>query len=863
MLVNKLKLFGQISRQIFIYFIIVTILGLIYGIWHSSQQADFLPLTEQSSTIEAKYSYFISRDSVNTQEVLAHEFSYVDAQDIPFQLDDMTYWIKVELTNKVSAELPLVLHADNAMLEDFSIYQLAQEYNKAVKITLDTNTTQTIFPHLSFNLPAKVTNTYLMKIKTLGPPNVPIVLYHQDNFQQRIQLSQLLFGAFIGIMLMIAAYNVVVYFALKDNIYLIYLGYQLSAFVVLAGINGFGYYLLPVSIQQHLNDQIIFFHYLLAIFLLVFTLYFLRYNQQHPKITRIVGIVSIALIITSVISTQLSPIMQAKVFFSVQPMLYLLAIFLVGLKLRKSFAWARFYFISWLPLLIGAAVQPMLLLNFIDYSFIAKNAFLLGVLIEVSFMAFALAERMRRNEQERLHDVYYHANNGLLKKVLLSNAIAEHAQQHQVNLSILVIKPEHIDHINLYMNDRLNSHFYRELNRSLSSLFAYNNAIVPLSANGEKLCLVEKNTFAILIDNKKTTQSHQVLIQSIQSVILDNYKIDQLSLPLSAHVGIANFPEHGNTSNQVLNRAQLALKQAENSPNKWAIFEAESALQDEYLLKLACDLQAAINNNEFEVYHQPQIDLKTLRVCGSECLLRWHHHSEGEISPDIFIAVAEDTGLINELTLWAFNKALSQHQDIIDNGNSNHMLSINISAKDISSKTFYQSVIESIEQSEIRADKIIFELTEAAIITDNEQAQRAIEQFSELGITISIDDFGSGCSSLSYITDLPFNELKIDRQFVADINQSRKRKTIVQTMATMAKGIGLEVVAEGISSEADEKAMQAFGCDIGQGYYYAPPMPIMSYLIWLKEQVNGRNQQQEGEFISAKKVEELKSDGQQ
>ncbi len=818
--------------------------------------ADNLPLATVSSEIEAKYSYFSTRNiDTSTQSVLQKNFKSVAGHKVPFALDENIYWVKIAIENKTNEILPLILHADNPMLEVFTVFSIEEKASRQLNDFDKTDNTLTkeafIFPHIPFEIQAKATSTLLVKLHTLGPPNVPLILYKSENFNQRIELSHLIFGAFIGIILMFACYNVVIYFAVKDKVYLAYIGYLLSSFFVLAGINGFGYYVFPLAIQNLIRDLTIQFDGLLVIFLSLFTLYFLRYDIEK-KLAYQCGITLVTIMsLFTCLSLFLNPIDQALYFFSMQPFFYIFSISIITLRLRKDFKWARFYFISWIPLLIGAAIQPLLLMNKIDYSFLARNAFLFSVLIEITFMAFALAERVKRNEQDRIKDMLYHTISAIPRKLLIRNKITELVKNYQESFDVMVIKPEQIDTVNLYLSDKENALLFKKLCHGLSSLFAYNDAIISLDSKSNKVCLLDDNTLVILINNSKTKQSLDILIQSIQNVINLNYKVEQLEIPLSAIIGIASFPSQGHTSNKLLNRARQALKQAGFNQKRWASFEIEKSDKTEYLLKLASEIRAALVQEEFEVYHQPQIDLKTQRVCGSECLIRWNHPKEGYISPPVFVEVAEDMGLINALTLWVIKTSLKQHELILESGFSHHMLSINISGKDICSDNFFDNVVSILNESTIPPDKIIFELTESATITNSEQAMQSITQFTEMGVSISIDDFGTGYSSMAYITTLPFNELKIDRQFVENVCDSRKRRTIAETTTKMAKGLGLEVVAEGINSIEDEDAMRGFGADIGQGYFYAKPMPLALYIEWLSQQKHGKIPHSEGQFIPA------------
>jgi EAL domain-containing protein (putative c-di-GMP-specific phosphodiesterase class I) len=343
-------------------------------------------------------------------------------------------------------------------------------------------------------------------------------------------------------------------------------------------------------------------------------------------------------------------------------------------------------------------------------------------------------------------------------------------------------------------------------------------------------------------------------VHSIQDVASNVFYLKELKLPLSAYVGLASYPEHGNSSDSLVENASQAANNAELKQSKWSYFSVEDNKQLPSSMQLAIDLQQAISRQGFELYHQPQIDLKTNKVCSSECLLRWNHPTLGYVSPEIFIPIAEDFGLMPTLTRWIIATALHQQVELAEKTGLNHMVSINISGKDLIQASFINNVTEIIASVDIKAEKIIFELTESISFAEHSVAISTIEKLIELGITISIDDFGTGYSSMSQISHLPFQELKIDREFVENVCSDNKRKVIAETTVKMAKGLNLEVVAEGISSALDEATLRQFGCDIGQGYYYAKPMPHADYVHWLNNLSNGQIPASlEGEFIPAEK----------
>jgi len=857
----------KVVKITFILTISVVLLFVFSNVWQFINQIDQLAITENDNKTVSKFSYLIDNDNnfdikslVNSGNQVG-KFTQSLANDIPFDLGHQSYWIKINISNNTYNDQQLVLHADNSMLAFFDVYEV-NAFLKSSRLiakqpTPEQETLFAIFPHIEFQLDANSSIELLVHVKSNGPPNVPLVLYQQDAFEKRVDYAQIVYGIFIGIILLMTTYNFVLYFAIKDKVYLVYIGYLLSSFIVLAGLTGYGYLIFSKKVQYLIHEYLLFIDYFLIFFLLLFSLYFLRYDQVKNTIYKIGISSSILLMAVALFSLSLDQISQTKLFFSIQPLFYLFSLYIIFRRLSKDFAWARFYFISWLPFLTGAAIQPLVLLNYVDSTFLTRNAFLFAVMLEVTFMAFALAERMRRNDRDRIHDISYHPLTKLPRKLVLESTMNNLQLLGENNFSVMVIKPEHIEKISLYIDDKTSAALFTRLSQRLASLFIYNDAIVPLTPQNEKICFLENNCLAIIINKKSNQQNLSVLVKSIQQLVAETFQINELKLPLSAVIGIANFPEHGNATYLLINNALLAANDAKDVYGRWGYYQSEKSEQASHLLMLAADLKEAIEQDLLEIYHQPQIDLKTLRVCSSESLLRWNHKTEGFISPVVFIPLAEDLGLINQLTLWVIKRSLAQHQQILTDNKYNHMVSINISGKDIADEHFFNKALNIIEDSGIPAEKIIFELTESASISHNQQSLNLIKKFSDLGFTISIDDFGTGYSSMAQISHLPFQELKVDRQFVENVNDDHKRKTIAEATVKMAKGLGLEVVAEGINSQEDEDTLRSFGCDIGQGYYYAKPMPIEDYLNWLEKQNNGRTQKRvdlEGVFIPADKV---------
>lgn len=817
--------------------------------------------SDNAILLDTKFSYFIDESnqlSFNQVKIIANQFTPSASNKIPYKLANESYWLNVSIRNKTQKKLSLTLHADNALLSIFDSYQLTDNGSYQLTKIIDKNADQPIvnlvYPHANFELPPLSTQTFILKIKTDGPPNVPLMVITQKDFQQRILFSQIVYGSFIAIVILMALYNVILFLAIKDKVYLVYIGYLLSSFFILASLTGFGYLIFSQQIQWLINDYLLFIDYYLVIFLLVFTLLFLRYDQRRGKIYQIGKYLSLFLIICSFASLSLNFIAQTKLFFSLQPAIYVFAIFAIVKRLRNDYSWAKYYFYSWVTLLLGAAIQPLVLLNFLDYSFFTSKAFLFAILLEVTLMAFALANRIKRNEQDRNREITHHMSSGLPRKSTIESKISQLIAKGESNFSIVVIKPEQIEKVNSYIDESKNTALIQRLNKQLSLLFKHNDTVIPITSQNEKIGLVSENSFAVLITDRNRQQSLATFIYSIQQIVNENYQIAQLHLPLAALVGVAKFPEHGKYGHQLLDNALVSIEYADTSADKWAYFQPPSDETTSDLFNLASELTIAIDNNQLELYHQPQVDLKTLRICSSECLLRWKHNQQGMIAPEVVIKLAEDLGLINKLTLWVLKRALQQQATLRDEYNHNHMVAINISEKDLKAAHFLNETLDIIENSTIACEKIVFELPQSTPLSSESKVFKTIEQLKEVGITVSMSNFSTSNASLAQNNNIPFQELKIAQALSKNICTNKERKMIVEANVKIAKGLGLEVVAEGINSQEDEDTLRQIGCDIGQGHFYGKAMPFDEYQDWLSRLSNGQIAPSlQGEFIPAEK----------
>ncbi len=244
---------------------------------------------------------------------------------------------------------------------------------------------------------------------------------------------------------------------------------------------------------------------------------------------------------------------------------------------------------------------------------------------------------------------------------------------------------------------------------------------------------------------------------------------------------------------------------------------------------LIAELRRAIAANELVLHYQPKTNLDDDRVEAIEALVRWEHPTQGLLPPGRFVPLAEQTDIIFDLTTWVLNRAL----DDLDRLPDDVAVAVNVSARSLSRPDFADSVVEALERHRVPARRLVVEVTETALLTDPERAATILGALSAHGVRISIDDFGSGQTSLGYLSTLPVDELKIDRSFVSDMLESPAHKAIVRSIVDLGHNLSLRVVGEGVETSSVLSSLRSVGCDEAQGYLLARPMPLAKLVEWL------------------------------
>ena len=340
--------------------------------------------------------------------------------------------------------------------------------------------------------------------------------------------------------------------------------------------------------------------------------------------------------------------------------------------------------------------------------------------------------------------------------------------------------------------------------------------------------------FVLIVEDKENIAIDD-MVGVILSSLENSFELNCMSLQLQGKIGIARFPDHCNDGKSILQMSDTALNFSRKHNQTIQIYHGGLDVNSAERLNLINDLKYAFSDDQFELHYQPKLNLRTGIVTHVEALVRWQHPKLGMVPPDSFISIAEQTGQINALTQWVFTTALKQFNAWKALG-IHINIAVNISAENLKDPTFDTFIRDTVIAQDVPNHFITLEVTESAVVDNPQEAIALLRQFKADGFKISIDDYGTGYSSLAQLKQLPVNELKIDKSFVQRLEHDEDDQIIVRSTIELAHNMGLSVVAEGIEDEYSLHWLAQHGCELAQGYYISRPQPSDKITPWLAQQ---------------------------
>ncbi|NLQ17854.1 EAL domain-containing protein [Marinomonas sp. M1K-6] len=341
--------------------------------------------------------------------------------------------------------------------------------------------------------------------------------------------------------------------------------------------------------------------------------------------------------------------------------------------------------------------------------------------------------------------------------------------------------------------------------------------------------------FVVVLENTSTIEELESIAQSIMQNASNTYPVAKMEMMITASIGIASYPQHADDVDNLLKNADAAMYRAKSTGhNMYFVYENRMADNINAHLTLGGGLRKAIEEEQFVLHYQPKIRLPDEAVVGAEALIRWVHPELGMISPDQFIPLAEESGLILPLGEWVIRRACRQLQEWREAGVPPIKLSVNLSSRQFMQADLVDMVRRALEETGVDPKNFELELTESMLMNDAQQSIEKLHSFRKLGLTLSIDDFGTGYSSLAYLKKFPIQTLKIDRSFIHDLGLDCDNDAIVKATIAMANSLNLKVIAEGVESRSQVDVLNGYECQEVQGYLFSKPLCSADFLTYMQ-----------------------------
>ena len=468
-----------------------------------------------------------------------------------------------------------------------------------------------------------------------------------------------------------------------------------------------------------------------------------------------------------------------------------------------------------LPEETAATVMRLGANDFIDKS---KPARLVPV-IERELRQAKLRRAKEDAEETLRHLTYIDSLTGLPNGRMLVENVDRHLHQRAPGAPpamLIVLNLDRFRRINESLGQNAGDRMLQEVARRLTVNVADRGEVARLS----------QDKFAVYLQGIASRADAHGFVESVASAFLQPFVVAGEETFITCTAGYSLYPDDATDPAGLLQRAESAMFEARRSgPGTLARFDGDPAHRLGPLLRLENALRHAVQHGELFLLYQPQIDLSSGRVACSEALVRWKHPQLGTLTPDKFIPLADETGLIQEVGSWVLGEATRQTRTWGERGREGSVVAVNVSATQFRRPSFAAEIAEALLNAGLDATQLGIEITETVLMEDIDTTTHTLFRLKDMGVRISIDDFGTGYSSLSYLKRFPIDELKIDRSFVAGLNDDADNLAIVRTIIALGKALKLDVVAEGVESEAQLEFLRAMGCDRAQGFLLGRPAP--------------------------------------
>jgi diguanylate cyclase (GGDEF)-like protein/PAS domain S-box-containing protein len=400
------------------------------------------------------------------------------------------------------------------------------------------------------------------------------------------------------------------------------------------------------------------------------------------------------------------------------------------------------------------------------------------------------------------------------------------ATRSNEKVALMFIDLDRFKNVNDTLGHQAGDQLLQEISQRLSNCIRQQDTVARLGGD----------EFTIILENLKHAESSAIVANKILEALSHNVQLGEHEVTIGGSIGISVYPDDGTDTKDIIKNADMAMYQAKNlGKNQYQFYTKELTSLADRRFHTENRLRKALNNNELELYYQPQINTQDGKLIGAEALIRWNDPDKGLIPPDEFIPLAEEVGMIEEIGKWVIDTACTQGKQWQDQGYPPIRISVNLSGYQITHGEIVETVARILKKTNFLPEHLELEILENFVMDDPERGVLTIKALRYLGVSLAIDDFGTGYSSLSYLKQLSIDRLKIDRSFVIDTPHNKDDSAIVSTIIAMARNLGLSVIAEGVENKEHIKFLRENNCIEMQGFYFSKPVPVEEFAYLFKK----------------------------
>lgn len=441
-------------------------------------------------------------------------------------------------------------------------------------------------------------------------------------------------------------------------------------------------------------------------------------------------------------------------------------------------------------------------------------------------LAQALGQRRQELEEvnkELAHRAFHDALTGLPNRLMLRDRLSQaivRAQRNDTVLAVLFIDLDRFKAINDTLGHRIGDAVLRSVATRIEGQLRKSDTVAR--EGGDE--------FLVLLEEVGSAQNAARVAAKLLHSLGQPHDIEGHSLHCSGSIGVAMYPDDGDSADELIKHADAAMFDSKgDGRNQVHFFSEESWERLARRFTLEAELRTAIEEKQFIIHYQPQVELAGNRISGAEALIRWKHPVRGIVPPLEFIPLAEELGLIVPIGDWVLNEVCAQMKDWLSRFGWSPSVSVNISARQLQANDFAQRVDEILSRHQLPPNLLELELTEHSLMQQHDRASRLLAGLKQQGVRLVLDDFGTGYSNLMTLFSMPFDMLKVDRSFVSGIEDDVPSRALVDMILALARQLRLQVVAEGVETRTQQSLLADLGCEFVQGYLHSPPLPASSF----------------------------------